>query len=69
MFRSGSVCGIRIWIRLETLDLDLNGTCDLFRIWDPNGTREPCCVLDPFETKPGSVLLDHWAEFSFEIWI
>ena len=59
LFRSGSVCGIWIWIRLKVLDPDLDldpkGTCDPFGIWDPDGTQDLSCDLDPFETEPGSV--------------
>ena len=37
------------------LDLDPDGTWDVFRIWDPNGTQDLSCDLDLFETEPGSV--------------
>ena len=68
LFRSGSVCGIWIWIRLKVLvldlDLDPNGTCDPFGIWDPHGTQDLSCDLDPFETEP-VICLGSGSEWTF----
>ena len=53
LFRSGSVCGI--WIRLKTMDLDLDPfeSADLDPDLDPFESVD--LDLDPFETEPGSV--------------
>ena len=37
------------------LDLDPFESVDLDPDLDQNGTREPFCDLDPFETEPGSI--------------
>ena len=64
LFRSGSVCGIWIRLKVLVLDLDPNGTCDPFGIWDPHGTQDLSCDLDPFETEP-VICLGSGSEWTF----